>query len=143
MTYSIQRLGPADAELLLDAHPEVFDFPIDPEWTREFLNDPRHHIVVAVFESQVIGSVTATHYVHPDQPPTLFIIEVGVAPEHQQRGLARKMLQAMFDHGRSLGCTTAWVGTEGDNDAARKLYLSAGGALDEDDFVTYSFDLEE
>lgn len=51
------------------------------------------------------------------------------------------MLQILLAHGRKLGCTNAWVGTETGNVAARSLYTSAGGMLDADDFVTYSFAL--
>lgn len=139
--YEIRRLGPADAALLLSADPQIFDQAVDKRWADQFLGDPRHHVVVAIFAGLVVGSATATHYVHPDQPPTLFIIEVAVAPEHQRQGVAKAMLQALLAHGRALGCSNAWVGTEHDNAAARSLYASVGGALDSDAFVTFAFDL--
>lgn len=139
--YRIKLLGPGDAVLLLAADPQLFDLPVDARWTAEFLSDPRHHIVVGMSDQRIIGSATAVHHVHPDQPPALFIIEVAVAPEHQQQGIAKQMLQALLAHGRSLGCTSAWVGTESDNIAARRLYAGVGGMLDSDAFVTYSFDL--
>ena len=139
--YQVRLLGPQDAGLLLAADPELFDRPVKEHWTREFLDDPRHHVAVATADGLVVGSATAVHYIHPDQPPTLFVIEVAVATAHQRAGLAKRLLQALFAHGRSLGCADAWVGTEADNLAARALYKSAGGALDQDAFVTYSFDL--
>ena len=139
--YAIKLLGPADASLLLNADPEIFDHPVDEHWAAEFLNDPRHHIVVAMARGHVIGSATATHYVHPDQPPSLFIIEVAVAPTHQRRGVAKAMLRALLAHGRTLGCNTAWVGTENSNAPAQRLYASAGGSLDPDAFVTFTFGL--
>jgi hypothetical protein len=37
----------------------------------------------------------------------------------------------------TLGCTEAWLGTEADNEPARRLYLSAGGQAAP--FVLYSF----
>ncbi len=52
------------------------------------------------------------------------------------------MLQALLAHGKSLGCTNAWVGTESTNLAAQALYGSAGGSLDSDAFVTFSFQLK-
>ena len=72
-------------------------------------NDPRHHTVVAIADDGMIGSATGTHYVHPDQPPTLFIIEVAGARAYRRRGVAKAMMQALLAHGRSLGCTNAWV----------------------------------
>lgn len=138
---TVRLLGPGDAALLLGADPEVYDRPVDPARSAVFLADPRHHVAVALVEGRVVGSATAVHYVHPDQSPTLFIVEVAVAAPFQRAGLARRMLDVLFAHGRTLGCTSAWVGTEADNVAARALYQAAGGALDQDAFVTYSFDL--
>jgi len=66
----------------------VFDGPIDPVLTRKFLNDPRHHIVVAIHDEVVVGFASAVHYVHPDKAPQLWINEVAVAPPHRRRGLA-------------------------------------------------------
>jgi hypothetical protein len=37
------------------------------------------------------------------------------------------VLQALLDHGATLGCATAWVLTEPGNGAARGLYAAAGG----------------
>jgi hypothetical protein len=52
-------------------------------------------------------------------------------------------MAAILDHGRALGCTEAWVGTEETNFAARRLYSGAGGVEDSDRFITYTFDLKE
>jgi aminoglycoside 6'-N-acetyltransferase I len=139
--FRVRLLGLADAALLAGADPELFDRPLQARWSAEFLGDPRHHIVVALVEDRVVGSATAVHHVHPDQAPTLYVVEVAVAHTQQRRGVAKAMLEALFAHGRTLGCTTAWVGTERDNTAARALYTGAGGTLDADAFVTYSFAL--
>ena len=80
MSIAIRILGPADASLLGNVARDVFDNPVDPRWTAEFLADPRHHLVVAVERGQVVGMTTAVHYVHPDKPPELWVNEVGVAP---------------------------------------------------------------
>jgi hypothetical protein len=36
-------------------------------------------------------------------------------------------MAALLTHGRSLGCVTAWVLTDRDNEAARALYARLGG----------------
>jgi ribosomal protein S18 acetylase RimI-like enzyme len=133
---TVVLLGPGDAALLARADPELFDRPVQERWSAEFLNDPRHHIAVALVQGRVVGSATAVHHVHPDQPPTLYIVEVAVVHTHQRRGIAKAMLARLFEQGRALGCSTAWVGTENDNAAARALYAAAGGRLDADAFVT-------
>jgi aminoglycoside 6'-N-acetyltransferase I len=105
----------------------VFDHAVQPRWADAFLADRRHHLVVALDDGVVVGMVSALDYVHPDKAPQLWINEVGVAAAHRRQGVALLMLRAMLDHGRALGCTEAWVGTEPDNVAARALYERAGG----------------
>lgn len=140
MPLEIRLLGPGDADLLQRVAPGVFDDPVQPHLTRAFLDDERHHICVACEDGVVVGMVTAVDYVHPDKAPQLWINEIGVAPSCQRRGIGRKLLDAMLEHGRTLGCTEAWLGTEDDNVAARRLYERAGGEPEE--FVLYSFRLQ-
>jgi len=135
----IRHLGPDDAEVLQSVNADVFDNPVDARWAAEFLADPRHHIIVAIDAGCVIGMITAVNYVHPDKAPQLWINEVGVAESHRLQGIGRRLLDAMLAHGRTLECTEAWVGTEGDNIPARALYESGRSAPE--DFVLYSFNL--
>jgi aminoglycoside 6'-N-acetyltransferase I len=135
----IRRLRPGDGAVLARVADGVFDEPVSAGLTAEFLADPRHHLVVALDDGVVVGFVSAVDYVHPDKPRELWINEVGVAPSHQRRGIARRLLDAMLAHGRTLGCTEAWLGTEETNVAARRLYESAGG--EGEPFVMYTFSL--
>lgn len=138
----IRVLGMADADTLQRVAVGVFDNSIDPERTREFLADPRHHIVVAIDDGFVVGFASAVHYVHPDKAPELWVNEVGVAPSHVRQGLARRILEETFSHGRTLGCNEGWVLTEDANEAANGLYTALGGAR-ADDPVLYSWRLGE
>ena len=139
MTHVIRLLGPGDIATLDRVADDVFDEPVNLAWAREFLNDPRHHLAVALDGDTVVGFASAVHYIHPDKPPELWINEVGVAPTHHRRGIGRQLLAALFEHGRSLGCGQAWVLTEEENDAARGLYSALGGV--EDESIMYTFDL--
>jgi aminoglycoside 6'-N-acetyltransferase I len=125
-TVSIRILGRADASVLDRVAPGVFDDAVDPTLTAEFLADPRHHIAVAVHVGEVVGMATAVHYVHPDKPSELWVNEVGVAPAYQRRGIGTRLLEALFEHGRALGCKEAWLGAEEANVAARRLYARLG-----------------
>jgi ribosomal protein S18 acetylase RimI-like enzyme len=138
----IRILSSHDQAILSNVGPDVFDHPIDPQAANEFLADPRHHIVVAIDAGQVVGFASAVHYFHPDKPrPELFINEVGVAIAYRRRGLAKSLLQALFQHARQLGCTEAWVLTDRTNLPAMRLYASAGGAEPPHDQVMFSFRL--
>lgn len=127
MSVEIRLLGPADEDVLARVAPGVFDHDVDPRLSAEFLRDSRHHLAVALESGTVVGFASGVHYVHPDKPAELWINEVGVAPSHQRQGLGQRLLRAVFERGRELGCREAWVLTSPANLAAMRLYEAAGG----------------
>ena len=135
-------LAPEDADFLNNIAEGVFDDPIVKSSAREFLADPRHHIVVALSEGVVIGFTSAVHYIHPDKPPELWIDEVGVSPAHQGKGVGKAIMKELLQLGRQLGCVNAWVLTDRSNEAANRLYKSAGGQVVDGDAVMYEFELD-
>src|SRR4051794_41184478 len=133
MNVTIQLLGKGDEAVLENVSTGVFDEDVKKELVLEFLGDPRHHIVVALDESVVVGIVSAVDYVHPDKPGELWINEVGVAPTHVRQGVARRLLEEMVEVGRRCGCVNAWVLTDRSNVPAMSLYASLGSAGDPKD----------
>jgi len=139
MTLQIIRLTAANADLLRNIAEDVFDMDVVPERLRAYLAEPVNLMIIAVDGDLVIGQAAAVIHKHPDKPDELFIDEVGVSPDWRQRGIARRMMQAMFQLGRSLGCQASWLGTEVDNLPARRLYESFGE--DGVEIVMFDFDL--
>ena len=140
-TFTIKTLTKDDLGLLMNVADDVFDNRVDEIFAREFLNDPRHHIVVAISEGVIIGFASAVHYIHPDKPPELWINEVGVASLYHKQGIGTAIMKEMLQLGRELGCKNAWVLTERNNEPANRLYTSVGGKIDEEDTVMYEFDV--
>jgi len=141
MSIEIKILRSGDEAVLDRVAPDVFDDAIDADAARRFLADARHHIAVALDGSLVVGFATGVHYFHPDKPiPELFINEVGVAPSHQRRGIAKLTLNALLDEGRALGCAQAWVLTDRGNPAAMSLYMACGSG-EPSDHVMFSIAL--
>ncbi|HEY4838371.1 MAG TPA: GNAT family N-acetyltransferase [Candidatus Acidoferrales bacterium] len=149
MAIEVKVLRCGDEKVLMNVAAGVFDNPINPEFTREFLEDKRHHIAVAIDDGVVVGFASGVHYIHPDKPPELWINEVGVAPTHRRRGLGKAVMCALLEVGRANKCKMAWVLTDRHNAAAMRLYASIGGTEGADDSGTsnvtqgYSFDLSE
>lgn len=145
MAVEIKILQSGDEAVLGRVAADVFDNPVDPGLSREFLTDPRHHIAVAVDDGLVVGFASGVHYVHPDKPAELWINEVGVATSHHGQGLGKAVLRALLQAGRDHGCREAWVLTNVGNAAARALYVSVGGTEGADDnedaAIGYSFEL--
>ncbi|HET8735515.1 MAG TPA: GNAT family N-acetyltransferase, partial [Pricia sp.] len=128
-----------DVSALEKVGDRLFDYPIKPKRAREFLNDSRHHLVLAYHQKEIVGMASAIHYVHPDKNPTLFINEVSVLNDFQNKGIGRSLVKFMVDHGKYLGCTEAWVVTENSNKAARRAYVAAGGSEDEESVILIEF----
>jgi aminoglycoside 6'-N-acetyltransferase I len=141
VTVDVRLLGPDDAGVLANLAADVFDNAVDPVWSRAFFADPHSHMAVALQDGVVVGMVSAVDYVHPDKAPQLWINEVGVASTHRRLGIAGLLLRAMLAHGRAIGCTEAWLGSDEGNTAAHALYEHAGGVAER--FVLYSFLLGE
>jgi aminoglycoside 6'-N-acetyltransferase I len=133
MPIETRILRSGDEPVLTNVAGQVFDNPIDPDLTKEFLSDARHHIAVAIDDGLVVAFASAVHYVHPDKPPQLWINEVAVAPTHRRQGLGKAVLRALFEVGRTHRCTEAWVLTDRLNIAAMALYSSVGGTEGADD----------
>ncbi len=142
MSHEIRMLHGDDARLLDNIAPGVFDNPIEPSLTAEFLADPRHHLSVAVENGQIVGFASGVHYLLPDKPPELFVNEVAVAPSHHRQGVGRAILQRLLDHGANLGCHQAWVLTDDQNHAALRLYASVGGVAPPVPAVMFEFEVE-
>lgn len=138
----IKLLGPQDFEYLSQIAANVFDDPIVPASAQEFLQDPRHRLVVAIDKDVIVGFVSSVIYVHPDKTaPELWINEVGVAPSHHRKGLGKLLMQRTLEEAKDAGCTEAWVLTDRGNLAAMALYKSVGGIEDIPDPTMFTFEL--
>lgn len=84
-------------------------------------------MILAFDDGLVVGQCAAVMHRHPDKVTELYIDEVGTAGTHLRQGIATRMVEAMFDWGRELGCREAWLGTELDNLEANGLYRKLGG----------------
>lgn len=73
MAIEIRVLQSGDDSILMNVAANLFDKPIDAKLTREFLDDSRHHIAVAIDDGLVVGFASGVHYIHPDKPPELWV----------------------------------------------------------------------
>lgn len=143
MAIEVRLMQRGEAALLARVAEELFDDPLVPRATQEFLRDARHHLAIAREEELIIGFASGVHYVHPDKPhPEFWINEVGVAPTHHGRGIGKALMRVLLEHARGLGCGEAWVLTERDNIPAMRLYAATGGVEAKPETVMFNFDLK-
>lgn len=127
MTIQIRRMQAGDELHFAAIGQDVFDEAINPEGLAAYLAAPGHLLVLAFEGELVVGQCAAVVHRHPDKATELYVDEVGTASTHRRQGIARRMVEEMFDWGREVGCQEAWLGTELDNGAANALYRSLGG----------------
>jgi ribosomal protein S18 acetylase RimI-like enzyme len=137
----VRLLSKHDAHVFDRIDNDVFDNPVRADLVTNYLQDESNLLAVAVQDDTVVGMASAILYIHPDKPLQMFINEVGVAGRCQGRGIGRKLMNLLLDHGREIGCIEAWVATEEDNAAARALYAAVQGREDPALAVVYTWHL--
>jgi ribosomal protein S18 acetylase RimI-like enzyme len=126
MPIEFKLLRVEEAAVLDSVAEGVFDEPINPARVSAYLAEPNHHLLVAIADGVVVGQVAAVVHRHPDKVAELYIDEVGVGDDWLRQGIARQMVETMFEFGRSVGCEESWVATESDNNPAIELYRGFG-----------------
>lgn len=139
----IKLLGSSDLHDLHNIAEDVFDDPIVEASAQEFLNDPRHRLIVALDSDLVVGFVSAMIYIHPDKPaPEMWINEIGVSPAHQRQGIGNALMRAIVEEAKRSGCSEVWVLTERTNLPAMAMYKSTGGEETLPDPVMFTYKLK-
>ncbi len=133
------RITRETTRLLQNIAEDVFDYEIDPKRLPLYLDSPGNLLIVAVYDQQVIGQISAYVHSHPDQGSDIYIDNLGVAPTFQRRGIARCLVDEVFAWGKAFGCQQAWIVTDIDNSAARALYEERGAAAEP--IVMFSYKL--
>ncbi len=135
---SIVEVGPERIDLLLAIGPGLFDHAIRPDQARAFLASPLNVLLLACEGELAVGMATGTVLLHPDQPPVMFVNEVGTRETHQRQGVAEALMRHMLDLARARGCEGLWLGTEPGNAPALGLYRKLGGK--EVPFIGFGWD---
>ena len=128
----IEQAGPDDVDLVMVAE-TLFDDAIDADTTRAFLDDDRHHLLIAFEGEAPAGFVSGVELLHPDKPgPEMFLYELGVDAGYRGRGIGRALVVALTDLAWERGCHAVWVLTDEANAAAMATYRAAGGRREPD-----------
>ncbi|HEY5092540.1 MAG TPA: GNAT family N-acetyltransferase [Acidimicrobiales bacterium] len=122
----IRHMGPDDQGRVTQAE-FLFDGPALTTATRQFLNDARHHLLIAYDESEPVGFVTGVEMTHPDKGTEMFLYELEVKESYQRKGIGTMLVARLEVLARERGCYGMWVLTSDDNAAALATYKSAGG----------------
>ena len=136
---TVRRLGPSD-DAELRRFEAAFDHAIDPAQARAFLDDPRHHMIVAYVDGEPAGFVSATEIFHPDKAPEMFLNELGVVEQLRRRGAATALVGELRRLSDEAGCVAIWVLTDEDNRPAMSTYTKTGGHWNGEYQVMFEYD---
>ena len=127
---TLRRLTEGDGARLVAASP-LFDHAVTTEGARRFLESPGHHLLLAENAGgTAVGFVSGVEMTHPDKGTEMFLYELGVAEGWRRHGLATRLVNALADLAKGLGCYGMWTGTEHDNLPALATYRSSGAELE-------------
>jgi len=119
-------IGAENAHLLDHVADGVFDDAIDPVRLKAYLANPLDLMCLALLKDQVVGMVMCVIHLHPDKPTELYLDEIGTGDDWRRQGIARVLMQRVFERADAEGIDEIWLGTEPDNLPARGLYESTG-----------------
>ncbi len=137
---------PAIKKLLLELinaieNTEGVDIEQSIENCRILFENPNHYMLVARDNDNILGFVNFTIrrvIMHPN--PSGLIDELVVTKASRGSGIGKKLMLAIIDKCRQLGCGEVEVSTEKSNKNARDFYKAMGF---EEDAVLFEFDLED
>jgi ribosomal protein S18 acetylase RimI-like enzyme len=137
----IRRIGEVAA---VEAAGHLFDKPVRPDAAERFLNDERHHLLIAYEDGAAAGMITGVEMTHPDKGTEMFLYELGVDAPFRQRGIGQALVTALAELARERGCYGMWVITDDDNAAARAVYgRITGGTPQGSSMVQYHWEFGE
>ncbi len=91
------------------------------------------HVIAAFADNSLIGGLTAYEMkMFKGETTEMFLYEIEVRESYRRRGIGKKLIEALQKICAEKGIVQMFVGTEKDNLAARRLYLSTDGIADED-----------
>lgn len=124
--FQVRPMTPADLTRVLEIEQVAFRNPWSAELLRRELGHDWSTILVAE-EPGPRGQMTVVGFVifwivHDE----LHVLNVATAPEHRNRGVARRVLEVTLDQGRRKHCTLATLEVRRSNGAALGLYRDFG-----------------
>lgn len=134
--WRIEWIDAKNAALLEKIAAGVFDEPIRQDRLATYLANPANWMALAISDTLVVGQCMCVVHHHPDKATELFLDEIGTGDEWRRKGIARSLMNAVFERADEEGIEEIWLGTEPDNVPARRLYESTG-AKGEDAIIYY------
>lgn len=131
MTLEIHRLNPEDDFALIVESIDSDDWGDDNDLDdysesalREIAGNPDAVLLIASRDGTPVGLALATHLLKPYGNHWLYVDELDTHPDFRRQGVARALMDWLFEYARERGLEEVWLGADADNDAANAFYES-------------------
>lgn len=111
---------------------------------REFLEDARCYLLLAVEEDRAVGSLNGYFLPRPYRSePQFLLYEIDVREDCRRRGIGRALVERFHAEAKLAGAYEVWVLTDESNRAGMGLYERARMARAPGETVMWERSLEE
>ncbi|UCE26059.1 MAG: GNAT family N-acetyltransferase [Candidatus Coatesbacteria bacterium] len=136
----IKRLRSGDEGL---AREIVGNFYPDGTLNEGFLSDGRNYLLAAYVNGELAGFLYAYELPRLDRPePMMFLYSIDVLPEYREKGVGKKLIEELKFICVERGFMKMYVITGEENEAAMRLYESAGGRRCADDDIVFVWEFK-
>ncbi|MHC4956345.1 MAG: GNAT family N-acetyltransferase [Planctomycetota bacterium] len=136
MTVEYRRLGPHDSDLANAIVTRFKSMRPGSKHAKEWLASDRHLLVAALEGSNPVGWVYGYELPRIDRDEAMFLLyEIDVDEVYRRRGIGAELVRRF----RDLAPGPVWLLTNESNEAAMRLYRSAGGERPNDDDAMFRF----
>ena len=136
----VRRLGPRDADVAVETLRAFKGSSRPADGVARCLADRSSYFLVAEAGGEAAGFLTAYRLERADREANqMFVYEIGVAEARRRQGVGSALLREIQEIARGEGMFEAFVLTNRGNDAARKLYESTGGIVEDDAAVLFVY----
>lgn len=104
-----------------------------------FLADPAVLAFKAELESKIIGAIYAYSLTKINCEPMLYIHDVGILPEYQNKGIGSAMIKYVIEYARTQGFSKCFLVAEKKNARACRIYEKAGGICETEGDTIFHF----
>ena len=113
---------------------------VSEEHVLRFLRNKANLLFAAFADVEIAGFLTAHRLDRfKDLRKQIFIYEVDVAPGWRRKGVGRRLMDAVLETARIESSDEVFVLTSHSNTAAKRLYESVGGTVENGDDLMYIF----
>jgi len=124
----IKRLERTDIDIALSLIRGLKDPQAEQEALNDFLSSGDNYLIGAFDDDQPVGFAIAYILNRTDiSRPMLYIHEIEVAEAYRGQGIGRQIMEKLHGISRNRKALKMFVITGSDNEAAMRLYESAGG----------------